>query len=241
MDCRGTLVRYPTGASDLFPLHCFLTGSRPTPIHIQDLGVSLGMRRRGSEADHCPHPVPFVPRSQTWSLLFKFSNLNCRNFSSPLHVTCPAHLLHHDLNALIIFREVRKLCRITVACRTNLDGSNTGIPGYIPIRNVDVCQRSWRVCILAQHSLKSLTPSVSMHIGVEKRLMDVHEIWYLRMLKAEFTSLLSFGYNGTDIMATMHEGHCIRGVFKKRSNFLNSAPTTRERALRLQSAPSVTF
>jgi len=33
----------------------------------------------------------------------------------------------------------------------------------------------------------------------------------------------------------------IRGVFKKRPNFLNSAPTSIESALQLQSAPSVRF
>jgi hypothetical protein len=64
-------------------------------------------------------------------------------FPSALHVTYPAHLFQHDLNALVIFREVRKLCPITVACRTCFDGSNTGIPGYIPIRNMVVSKRSW--------------------------------------------------------------------------------------------------
>jgi hypothetical protein len=33
----------------------------------------------------------------------------------------------------------------------------------------------------------------------------------------------------------------LRGVFKKRPNFLNSTPTRTESALRLQSAPSVKF
>jgi hypothetical protein len=33
----------------------------------------------------------------------------------------------------------------------------------------------------------------------------------------------------------------VRGVFKKRPNFLNSAPTSKESALRLLSAPSVRF
>ena len=33
----------------------------------------------------------------------------------------------------------------------------------------------------------------------------------------------------------------IRGVFKKRPNFLNSAPTSTESALRLLGAPSVRF
>jgi hypothetical protein len=33
----------------------------------------------------------------------------------------------------------------------------------------------------------------------------------------------------------------VRGLFKKRPNFLNSAPTSTESALRLLSAPSVRF
>jgi len=67
------------------------------------------------------------------------------------------------------------------------------------------------VCIHVQHSLQSLTPSVFMHIDVEKRSTDVYKIWHLRMLKAEFTSLLTFG-----LYRDRHHGHYARRLLYTR-------------------------
>jgi len=59
--------------------------------------------------------------------------------------------------------------------------------------------------------------------------------------------LTPFGFVGADIKGKLYwfiewfVNQYIRGVFKKRPNFLNSAPNSKDSALRLLSAPSVRF
>ena len=74
-----------------------------------------------------------------------------------------------------------------------------------------------------------------------KKVLDIH--WTLTTFFL-YQKTVQYGQTLTQIYARHHVGCAIfvlHGVFKKRPNFLNSTPTSKERALRLLRAPSVRF